>query len=76
MTKKSQIIPKFPMLSIALATFNGEKHLASLLESFLSQTQSIDEVIICDDGSSDKTIEILNNFKANNREINFEIFEN
>jgi GT2 family glycosyltransferase len=49
MTKKSQIIPKFPMLSIALATFNGEKHLASLLESFLSQTQPVDEVIICDD---------------------------
>jgi glycosyltransferase involved in cell wall biosynthesis len=67
---------KFPKISIALTTFNGEKYLVKLLESFLSQTQSIDEVIICDDGSSDKTIEILNNFKANHREINFEIFEN
>jgi glycosyltransferase involved in cell wall biosynthesis len=76
MTKKSQIIPKFPMLSIALATFNGEKHLASLLESFLSQTQPVDEVIICDDGSSDNTIKMLNNFKDKYHNLNIKIFQN
>jgi len=76
MIKKSQIISKSPMLSIALTTFNGEKHLASLFESFSSQTQPVDEVIICDDGSSDDTIKILNNFKEKYHNLNIKIFQN
>lgn len=76
MLKKIQIIPKFPMISIALTTYNGEKHLASLLESFFSQTQSVDEVIICDDGSCDNTIKILNNFKEKYHNFHIKIFQN
>ena len=76
MLKKIQITPKFPMLSIALTTYNGEKYLASLLESFFSQTQLVDEVIICDDGSCDNTIKILNNFKEKYHNFNIKIFQN
>ena len=76
MNKKNQITSNFPMLSIALATFNGEKYLANLLESFFRQTQPIDEVIICDDGSSDNTIKILNDFKERYPNLNIKIFQN
>lgn len=50
-------------VSIALCTYNGEKFLLEQLESFLNQTRLPDELIVCDDCSTDKTIEILNDFK-------------
>jgi len=50
-------------LSIAMTTYNGEKYLVEQLESFLSQTQKPDELVVCDDGSSDNTIKILRRFQ-------------
>lgn len=48
--------------SVALCTYNGEKFLAEQLDSILNQTAQIDEIIVCDDGSTDRTIEILQNY--------------
>jgi glycosyltransferase involved in cell wall biosynthesis len=45
--------------SVAICTFNGEKYIKAQLESILNQTLAIDEIIICDDGSNDKTIAII-----------------
>jgi len=46
-------------ISVAMCTYNGEKYLKSQLESILKQTLSVDEIVICDDGSKDKTFEII-----------------
>lgn len=46
-----------------MATYNGEKYLEEQLSSLLNQTRLPDEVVVCDDGSSDLTIEILKKFK-------------
>lgn len=51
--------------SIALCTYNGEKFLKEQLESFVNQTQLPDELIICDDSSTDSTVEILKEFEKN-----------
>jgi glycosyltransferase involved in cell wall biosynthesis len=51
-------------ISIAMATYNGEKYLQKQLDSFVNQTHQPYELVICDDGSSDRTIEILQKFKA------------
>lgn len=51
-------------ISIAMATYNGDKYLREQLESFLAQTRLPDELVVCDDGSGDKTIRILEDFKA------------
>ncbi len=51
-------------VSIALCTYNGENFLSEQLESFLRQTRLPDELVVCDDGSKDKTIEILKRFKS------------
>lgn len=51
------------MISIAMATYNGEKYLEKQLESIAKQRILPDELVICDDCSTDKTIEILENFK-------------
>lgn len=51
-------------ISIALATYNGEKYLQGQLDSIARQTRLPDEMIICDDGSSDFTAQIVSNFSA------------
>lgn len=47
-------------VSIAMATYNGEKYLPQLLDSLFAQTRVPDEIVIVDDKSSDATIEVLN----------------
>ena len=49
-------------ISIALATFNGEKYIEEQLKSFIAQTRQPDELIICDDASSDNTVAIAKLF--------------
>jgi glycosyltransferase involved in cell wall biosynthesis len=48
---------------ILLTTYNGEKYLVSQLESFLNQDFQNLQIFISDDGSTDKTIEIIENFR-------------
>lgn len=50
-------------ISVALCTLNGEKFLRTQLASLVDQTMQIDEVIVCDEGSTDKTMEILQLYK-------------
>ena len=49
-----------------IATYNGEKYIIELLQSILNQTAKIDQVIICDDRSTDNTAELVKGFIANN----------
>jgi glycosyltransferase involved in cell wall biosynthesis len=51
-------------ISIAMCTFNGADFLQQQLESFLVQTLLPSEIIICDDGSVDNSILIINNFRS------------
>lgn len=46
-------------LSVAMCTYNGEKYIKEQLESILHQNMSIDEIVVCDDGSNDETISII-----------------
>ena len=49
-------------VSIALATYNGEHYLQEQLNSFLHQTRLPDEIITCDDCSTDRTMDIVKSF--------------
>jgi glycosyltransferase involved in cell wall biosynthesis len=49
-------------ISIACCTYNGEKYLSEQLESFAAQTRLPDEIVICDDCSTDSTRDILTAF--------------
>ena len=51
-----------PGVSIALATFNGEKYLATQLASLAGQTNLPAELIISDDCSDDRTREVAQGF--------------
>ena len=50
------------MISVCMATFNGEKYLKEQIKSIIAQLDINDEIIISDDGSTDSTIEIINSF--------------
>jgi glycosyltransferase involved in cell wall biosynthesis len=50
------------MISVCIATYNGEKYIKEQIKSILDQLSDNDEIVISDDGSVDKTIEIINNF--------------
>lgn len=52
-----------PKISVLIPVFNSEKFLQKCLESVLKQDFSDFEVIICDDGSYDKSKEIIKNFQ-------------
>lgn len=47
-------------ISVCLASYNGEKYIKEQINSILSQLKQDDELIISDDGSSDKTIAVVN----------------
>lgn len=57
------------MISVCMATYNGEKYLKEQLDSILSQISSQDELIISDDGSKDKTIDLIQQYQKNYKNI-------
>ena len=56
-------------LSVALCTYNGEKYIKEQIDSILNQTLKIDEIVICDDRSTDSTISILEEYAIHNPNI-------
>lgn len=49
-----------------MATYNGGKYIEEQLSSILNQKRQADEVIICDDNSSDDTAKIITQFIQDN----------
>lgn len=50
------------MISVCMPTYNGEKFIRIQLESILAQLGNDDEIVISDDSSTDKTVEIIKSF--------------
>lgn len=53
-------------ISVCMGIYNGEKYIEEQLDTILHQTREPDEVILCDDGSSDRTIAIVQKFIEGN----------
>lgn len=53
-------------VSVVMATYNGEAYIYEQLRSIYEQTRKADEVIICDDCSTDRTPEIIRDFIKEN----------
>ena len=51
-------------ISIAMCTYNGADFLSDQLESIVAQSRPPDEIVVCDDGSTDETQALLNQFAA------------
>ena len=53
-----------PRLTLGLPVYNGERFLAASLDALLAQTYSDFELIISDNGSTDRTIEIARHYQS------------
>ena len=51
-----------PLISVLLCVYNGERYLAESIDSIINQTFTNWEMIAIDDGSTDKTLEILKRY--------------
>lgn len=51
------------MITVCMATYNGEKYIEEQLNSILSQISLNDELVISDDGSNDNTKNIINRYQ-------------
>lgn len=57
-----QGIPNMTKISVAISAYNAERSLRETLESALNQTLPAHEIIVVDDGSTDRTEEIARSF--------------
>jgi len=61
-------------VSIVMCTYNGEKYLKEQIDSIVNQTYPIHEIIIQDDCSTDRTMDILQNYE--NKYAHLHVFRN
>jgi glycosyltransferase involved in cell wall biosynthesis len=59
------------LVSIALATYNGEAFLKEQLDSLLAQTYEHFEIVVTDDGSTDSTVHILEEYSKKDGRLRF-----
>jgi len=62
--------------SVLMTTYNGEAFILEQLDSIYNQTKKVNEVIICDDCSTDDTVVIVRNFIEQKSLTNWQVIVN
>ena len=65
-----------PLISVLLCVYNGERYLTESIESIINQTFKDWEMVVIDDGSTDKTSEILMTYAIKDARIKVYTQEN
>lgn len=60
-----------PRISVVMSVYNGEKYLSEAIESILKQTYTDFEFIICDDASTDNSVDIVRYYMNIDKRIVF-----
>lgn len=55
-------ISKVPLISVCIPVFNGEKYISESIDSVLRQTEKNFELLVVDNCSTDRTLEIVDSF--------------
>ncbi|GAB4405655.1 MAG: hypothetical protein OHK0053_31640 [Microscillaceae bacterium] len=63
-------------VSVVMSAYNAEKYLVEAIESVLAQTHSAFELILINDGSKDRTLEIMQSYAARDPRIVIDDHEN
>jgi glycosyltransferase involved in cell wall biosynthesis len=58
-----------PAISVLMTTSNRERYVAAAIESVLAQTNQDFELVVSDDCSSDRTLEMVNDYARRERRI-------
>jgi hypothetical protein len=62
-------LPERPLVSVLVANYNYERYVCRAIESLQSQTWTRWEAIVCDDGSNDRSAEVIAAYAARDRRI-------
>jgi len=57
-------------ITVAIPVFNGEKYISQALHSIIDQTLKVDNIIVCDNHSTDRTVKIIKEFKSTYKDWN------
>ena len=63
-------------VSVVLSSYNGEQDIIEQLRSIDGQTRQPDEVLICDDCSTDGTVNLVQNYIEKKRLKNWKLVVN
>lgn len=64
-------------VSVCLCTYQGERYIEKQLRSIYDQTHRPEEVVICDDGSTDRTVSLIREFiQKRNLEESWHLIQN
>ncbi len=64
-------------VSVCMGIYNGEKYIEKQLQTILDQSRPADEVILCDDGSTDATVDIVEKFiQCNGLQDTWKLYQN
>ncbi|WP_315786694.1 glycosyltransferase family 2 protein [Fischerella sp. JS2] len=55
-------LPDSPLVSVLVANYNYDRYISETLESVLSQSYQNFEIIVCDDGSTDNSCDVIANY--------------
>ncbi len=64
-----------PRVTVGLPVYNGEPYLEAALDSLIGQTFDDFELIVCDDGSTDRTLEIAREYERLDARVRVERWE-
>ncbi len=65
-----------PFFSVIIPTYNSASYIEKTLESVFAQDHKNYEIVICDDASTDQTVETLHNIKRQRLEFSITIIRN
>lgn len=75
--RKEEVVEKDMKISVCMGIYNGERYIQEQLISLQQQTRKPDEVILCDDNSTDHTVEVVQHFiHQNNLQENWNLVQN
>ena len=63
-------------VTVGIPVFNGEKYLPEALQSVANQTHQVDCLLICDNNSTDSTVNIVEQFILDHPKLNVELHQN
>lgn len=62
-------LPNQPLISVLIANYNYASYIGRAIESVLRQTYQNFEIIVCDDGSNDDSLEVINSYAARDERV-------
>ena len=63
------VLPEAPLVSVLLANYNYANYIGQSIESVLQQTYQHWELIICDDGSTDNSVAVIESYVQRDKRI-------